>query len=55
VEQLDRKTRRNDGIMMEQNKNNTILYGIRKMEHGAYGSYTMFPICVKAVSEYLGG
>lgn len=39
---------------MEQNKNNTILYGIRKIEHGAYGSNTMFPICVKAVSEYLG-
>lgn len=40
--------------MMRQNDNNTILYGIRKIEHGAYGSDTMFPICVKAVSEYLG-
>lgn len=53
LERLDKKTR-SDGIMMEQNKNNTILYGIRKIEHGAYGSNTMFPICVKAVSEYLG-
>lgn len=54
LEQLDRKTTRSDAIIMEQNNNNTILYGIRKVEHGAYGSNTMFPICVKAVSEYLG-
>lgn len=53
LERLDRKRTRSDGIM-EQNKDSTILYGIRKIEHGAYGSNTMFPICVKAVSEYLG-
>lgn len=54
LEQLDTKIARSDEIIMEQNKNSTILYGIRKIEHGAYGSNTMFPICVKAVSEYLG-
>lgn len=54
LDRLDGKTKRSDEIMMRQNDNNTILYGIRKVEHGAYGSDTMFPICVKAVSEYLG-
>ena len=54
LERLDRKTTRSDGIMMEQNNNNTILYGIRKIEYGEYGSDTTFPICVKAISEYLG-
>jgi len=54
LEQLERKTKRSDEIMIEQDKNNTILYGIPKIEQGAYGSNTMFPICVKAVSEYLG-
>lgn len=54
LEQLDRKMKRSDENRMEPNKNQTILYGIRKIEHGTYGSNTMFPICVKAVSEYLG-
>lgn len=54
LERLTEKTTGSDETMMEQNKNNTILYGIRKIEHGAYDSNTMFPICVKAVSEYLG-
>lgn len=54
LERLDSKPKRSDEIMTIQNENNTILYGIRKIEHGAYGSNTMFPICVKAVSEYLG-
>lgn len=54
LEQLDRKMKRSDENRMEPNKNKTILYGIRKIEHGAYDSNTMFPICVKAVSEYLG-
>ena len=39
---------------MNTDNNQTILYGIRKIEQGAYGSKTMFPICIKAVSEYLG-
>lgn len=54
LEQLNSKIKRSDENIMGQNKDNTILYGIRKIEHGAYGSNTMFPICVKAVSEYLG-
>lgn len=54
LDRLDGKTKRSDEIMIKQKDNNTILYGIRKIEHGAYGSDTMFPICVKAVSEYLG-
>lgn len=41
-------------FMKEQSKDGMMLYGIRKIEQGSYGSNTMFPICVKAVSEYLG-
>lgn len=48
------KEKRSDGLMMNQDEKNTILYDVRKIEQGAYGSKTMFPICVKAVSEYLG-
>jgi len=48
------KEKRSDGLMMKQNEKSTMLYDIRKIEQGAYGSNTMFPICVKAVSEYLG-
>ena len=48
------KEKRSDGLMLQKNEESTILYGIRKIEHGSYGSNTMFPICIKAVSEYLG-
>ncbi len=51
---LECLNKRSDDIMLKENKHNTILYGIRKIEFGAYGSETAFPICVKAVSEYLG-
>ena len=58
LERLANKEKRSDvttmGIVIEQNDNKAILYGIRKIEWGAYGSDTIFPICVKAVSEYLG-
>lgn len=54
LERLDKKTKRSDEIMRKENENNTTLYGIREIKHGAYESDTMFPICVKAVSEYLG-
>lgn len=54
LERLASKEKRSDGFIMEENNNKTILYGIRKIEQGAYGSNTMFPICIKAVSEYLG-
>lgn len=46
--------KRRDGLMIKQDEKRTVLYDIRKVERGSYGSDTMFPICVKAVSEYLG-
>ena len=58
LEMLASKEKRSDerimGLMMEQDDNKVILYGIRKIEQGAFESRTMFPICIKAVSEYLG-
>ncbi len=53
LEQLTIKEKRSDAVM-RQDKDNTILYGIQKIGWGAYDSHTVFPICVKAVSEYLG-
>ena len=56
LERLDEKKKRSDEFMTIQKSHQDplMLYGIRKIEHGAYGSSTMFPICIKAVSEYLG-
>lgn len=54
LKQLDTKNKRSDEFMMTQSSDNTILYGIREIKSGAYKSNTMFPICIKAVSEYLG-
>lgn len=54
LELLVSNEKRRDVSMMEQSGDSAILYGIRKIRHGAYGSNTMFPICIKAVSEYLG-
>ncbi len=54
LERLVSKEKRSDELIMKQDNSKTILYDIRKIEHGAYGSKTMFPICIKAVSEYLG-
>ncbi len=52
---ITEKGERSDDFKMNtQNEHSEILYGIRKIEQGSYGSNTMFPICVKAVSEYLG-
>ena len=51
LERLSGKEKRSDVSAMTQDDNKTILYGIRKIEQGAYGSRTMFPICVKAVSD----
>lgn len=53
LDRLTEKEKRSD-VFMDTQQDSTILYGIRKIEHGAYGSGTMFPICIKAVSEYLG-
>lgn len=54
LERLTAKKKRSDELMTAEHLNNTILYGIREVKPGAYKSNTMFPICVKAVSEYLG-
>lgn len=54
LERLDTKKKRSDEFMTTQCSDNTILYGIREIKSGAYESNTMFPICIKAVSEYLG-
>lgn len=54
LERLVSKEKRSDELIMKQDNSKTILYDIRKIEQGAYGSKTMFPICIKAVSEYLG-
>lgn len=54
LEQLNVMQKRRSDIIMTQKNDGTILYGIRKIEHGSYDSNTMFPICIKAVSEYLG-
>lgn len=54
LERIAGEEQRSDGLMMGQNEKSTMLYGICRVEHDAYGSNTMFPICVKAVSEYLG-
>ncbi len=54
LDQLINKEKRSDELIMNQENKNTILYNIPKVEWGAYESSTMFPICVKAVSEYLG-
>lgn len=51
---IQKEKGRGDSTIMEQKETDTILYGIKKIEQGTYGSNTMFPICVKAVSEYLG-
>lgn len=54
LEHCTRKEGNGDNLMMKQDEKSTILYDIRKIEWGAYGSNTVFPICVKAISEYLG-
>lgn len=54
LERIADEEKRSSGLMTKQNEKSTVLYGIRKVEQGAYGSNTMYPICVKAVSEYLG-
>lgn len=54
LEQLAEKRKRSDVFMNAQHDNSTILYGIREVKFGSYDSNTTFPICLKAVSEYLG-
>lgn len=55
LELQSQKEKRSDVVMKDNNiQDNVILYGIQKVGFGAYGSGTPYPICIKAVSEYLG-
>lgn len=54
LERLTEKRKRSDKFMTTHCGSNTILYGIREIKFGSYESNTMFPICIKAVIEYLG-
>jgi len=39
---------------MDQNTRGTVLYGVPKVHYGAYHGCTPYPICLKAVANYLG-
>ena len=39
---------------MNKNNNEIILHGVPKVHYGAFGGITPFPVCLKAVSDYLG-
>lgn len=56
LELLEKKEKRRDMSKMSDMKQDEsiILYDIQQVKYGSYGSATPFPICVKAVSEYLG-
>ena len=54
---LTGKEQRSDVYMRKekyQNGESTILYGVQKVEWGAYGGMTPYPICLKACADYLG-
>lgn len=55
LELLAEKEKRSDISDMKQDKQESIvLYDIQQVKYGSYGSAAPFPICIKAVSEYLG-
>ena len=55
LELLEQKERRSDLSDMKQDgQESIILHDIQQVKYGSYGSATPFPICIKAVSEYLG-
>mgnify|MGYP002510196594 FL=1 len=55
LEMLEQKERRSDvSDMIQDNQESIILHDIGQVKFGSYGSGTPFPICIKAVSEYLG-
>jgi len=55
LELLEKKEKRSDVSDMKQDRQEgIILYDIKQVKYGSYGSATPFPICIKAVSEYLG-
>lgn len=54
---LSKKEQRSDMMSnkkMYQQNESTILYGVSKVAHGAYGGATPYPICLTACAEYLG-
>lgn len=55
LELLEQKERRSDLRDMKQDgQESIILHDIQQVKYGSYGSAAPFPICIKAVSEYLG-
>lgn len=38
----------------QDEQDSIVLYDVQQVKHGSYGSADPFPICIKAVSEYLG-
>lgn len=55
LELLQEKEKRSNMDNMRQDKQDSIvLYDIGQVKYGSYGSAAPFPICIKAVSEYLG-
>ncbi len=56
LELLVSKEKRSDISNMKQEKEaeSLIIYDIQRVKYGSYGGGTPFPICIKAVSEYLG-
>lgn len=55
LELLEQKEKRSDLSDMKQDRQESIiLHDIQQVKYGSYGSATPFPICIKAVSEYLG-
>lgn len=55
LELLQEKEKRSDmGNMRQDKQDSIVLYDIQQVKFGSYGSATPFPICIKAVSEYLG-
>ncbi len=55
LELLEQKEKRSDLSDMKQDRQESIiLHDIQQIKYGSYGSATPFPICIKAVSEYLG-
>lgn len=55
LELLEQKEKRSDMSDMRQDRQESIiLHDIEQVKFGSYGSAAPFPICIKAVSEYLG-
>ncbi|MCM1117979.1 MAG: AraC family transcriptional regulator [bacterium] len=50
----EKEKRSNMDNRRQDEQNGIVLYDIQQVKYGSYGSATPFPICIKAVSEYLG-